>query len=151
MTATVLAVIGTLCGSGLTGLLQYLLTGAARREDRADKRRTDQLAAVTALVSALADHRRAMWVVNDLRFSGADTEAVNDARARSHSTRAAITGPLTTIMILAPGLADAARRAAQASYDLRNAPDRDTLAQLRRAALASSDELIAASARLMAA
>lgn len=151
MMAAVIAVIGTLCGSALTGLIQYRVAAADRRADRADKHRDAQVAAMTDLVAALADHRRAMSVRADLRFSGAGAEAMAAARAESHVTRSAITAPLTAVMILAPDLAETARRATDASYALRDADDKETLDERRRAALAESDELVRAFATYLAA
>lgn len=54
-------------------------------------------------------------------------------------------------MILAPDLAERARRATDASYALRDATDKETLDERRRAALAESDELVRAFATYLAA
>ncbi|MFE3560602.1 protein kilB, partial [Streptomyces sp. NPDC059193] len=87
MWQTLIAVLGTLAGVGITSFYQAY----AARTARADTRRTEGLTAVTALVEALANHRRAMWVREDLRLRGEDWAA---ARTESHVTRAAITAPL---------------------------------------------------------
>ncbi|MYX27354.1 protein kilB [Streptomyces sp. SID8381] len=134
MWASLIAVAGTLLGSVTTFLLQQ------RSTDRAALRR-DRLTAVTALTVALADHRRAMWVREDLRLSGADAAAYDAARARSHDTRSAITAPLTTLSILAPALARVAQDAATATYRLRDAESPQALNAAREAAIAAGERL----------
>ncbi|MFJ4051776.1 plasmid transfer protein KilB [Streptomyces coelicoflavus] len=143
MWTTLIAVIGTLAGTGLAGLLQH----RTARTARTDSRRDAAVQAVAALAAALADHRRAMWVREDLRLTGASPEAYEAARADSHATRSAITAPLTTVSVLAPALAPAATAAAQAAYDLRAAADRAALTTDRDRALAAADGLVAAAAR----
>jgi hypothetical protein len=137
--SNVIAVAGTLAGGALAGVTQVRGARTERAETRREARRGEAVAAVTALVAALADHRRAMWLREDLQLSGADTHA---AQATSHETRSAVTAPLVTVRLLAPALADTAKQAAQASYAMRNAPDLDALETLRTAALAASDQLV---------
>lgn len=142
MWASVIAVVGTLLGS----VTAYMLQQRTARTDRADMRRheerRDRIAAVTALTVALADHRRAMWVREDLRLSGASDADYQAARAASHDTRSALTAPLTTLAILAPELAGVAQDAAGATYALRNTENRELLDFYRQAA----DELVRAAA-----
>ncbi|MFF8905960.1 protein kilB [Streptomyces olivaceoviridis] len=135
MWASVIAVVGTLLGSLTTFLVQQ------RAADRATLRR-DRLAAVTALTVALADHRRAMWVREDLRLAGADAADYEAARAESHATRSALTAPLTTLAILAPALADVAQDAAAATYRLRGAESPQALNDSREAAITACERLI---------
>ncbi|MGW0545407.1 protein kilB [Streptomyces griseoincarnatus] len=144
MWQTVIAVLGTLAGVGITSAF----TARAARTARQDARRSEGLAAVTALVEALADHRRAMWVREDLRLSGADWA---DARTASHATRSAITGPLLQVQLLMPAVADAAQTAVQAVYALRGADGHPILTDRRTAALKASDDLVAAVGRHLAA
>lgn len=147
MLTTLIAVLGTLLGTALAYLLQQRGLRMDRAETRAEDRRRERLTAVTDLVSALAAHRRAMWVREDLRLAG-DQDGYIAARAESHTTRAAITAPLTLVSVLAPDMAQAAADAAAATYALRGAPDAEALAALRRGAITASDRLIAsASAR----
>ncbi|QQC90039.1 protein kilB [Streptomyces alfalfae] len=134
MWPTMIAVMGTLLGSVTTYLLQQ------RGADRAALRR-DRLTAVTALAMALADHRRAMWVREDLRLSGADASAYEAARAESHATRSAITAPLTTLSIIAPALATVAQDAASAAYRLRDAESVQALSAAREAAITACERL----------
>ncbi|WP_335982456.1 protein kilB [Streptomyces sp. CA2R106] len=147
MVSAIIAVIGTLAGSVVAYVLQERAGRAARAEARAADQARECRAALTALVSALADHRRAMWVREDLRLTGATPDAYAAARAESHVTRAAITAPLTMLAILAPELAPAARAAADATYALRGAPDPDALSARRTEAIAAANRLITAGAR----
>ncbi|GAB3446353.1 protein kilB [Actinophytocola sediminis] len=139
--ASVIAVAGTLAGGLLGGVLQARSARVARRETRAEDRRTEALAALTALLSAVADHRRARWDREDLRLSDADQDTQQAARAAGRITRAAITAPLATVSILLPELADTADAAIQATYAIREVPDRATLDQLRTAAVAAERQL----------
>ncbi|MFF5639814.1 protein kilB [Streptomyces sp. NPDC012825] len=144
MWQTLIAVLGTLAGVAVTGVFQARQTRAAR----IDAQRAEGLAAVTDLVKALADHRRAMWVREDLRLRNKDW---TEARAASHATRSAITAPLLQVQILLPGIAPAAQAAAQAAYDLRGALAHDVLDIARTNAIGKSDALVAAAGRLLAA
>ncbi|MDX2695945.1 protein kilB [Streptomyces ipomoeae] len=147
MLTTVIAVIGTLAGAIVAGLLQHRTARTARDEARDDHRRDKELEAVTAFASAVAAHRRAMVIREELRLSGADADQVAAARAESHTTRSAIEAPKVLVSILAPGLAQDAEAAARASYALRGAADPDTLNSLREAAITAADHFTAAAAR----
>lgn len=138
---SLIAVVGTLSGAALTGWTQAWLARAARRETRCDARRAEALTAVTRL-AALADHRRTMWVREDLRLRGADPAALTEARAASHATRSAVTEPLMTVSIVVPDLAPLARQAAEATYALRDVANRTVLSTRREAALHAADRLI---------
>jgi hypothetical protein len=146
MFSAIVAVVGTLLGSVTAYVLQERARGGGGGAARAADQFRDRLAALTALVSALADHRRAMWVREDLRLTGGGPEAYAAARAESHVTRAAVTAPLTTLSILAPDLASVARSAAEAAYALRGAADSDGLNARRAEAIAAVDRLVAAGA-----
>ncbi|NED04816.1 protein kilB [Streptomyces sp. SID6648] len=146
MDSAVIAVLGTLAGSLLTGVLQHYSQRTARRLARQDER----LNAVAALVAALADHRRAMWTREHLRIEGADWQ---EARTESHRTRSALTIPLLRVQLLVPALADTAHVAARATYDLRGAWEAGEtgLAARRDHAIAKADELVAAAGRHLSA
>lgn len=146
MTATVIAVLGTLAGAILTGTLAHLSQQAQRKADTNTARRTEGLAAITDLVTALADHRRAMWVREDLRLRGEDW---TQARTESHTTRSAITAPLLRVQLLLPALAPAAQTAANATYSLRNADGPTPLAAARDNAIAKTDALVTAASRIL--
>ncbi|MDT0432898.1 protein kilB [Streptomyces salyersiae] len=141
---TLIAVLGTLAGVGITSGYQARAARTARQEARD----TEGLAAVTALVEALALHRRAMWVRENLRLQGEDWA---EARTESHSTRAAITAPLLRVQLLLPAVAPAAQDAARAVYALRGVTGHGSLVVARTAALTASDALVTAVGRHLAA
>ncbi|MEV6080981.1 hypothetical protein AB0L80_38670 [Streptomyces sp. NPDC052069] len=143
MTAAIIAVLGTLAGALLTGALQHTAQRSQRAAAEAATRRAEALDAVTALVTALADHRRTMWVREDLRLRGQDWAT---ARAESHTTRAAITAPLMRLAILLPTLTPAAQTAVTATCALRAAPDDTTLQTARQHAIRTADALVTAAA-----
>ncbi|MFJ9434064.1 protein kilB [Streptomyces sp. NPDC101490] len=144
--ASVIAVLGTLLGAVVAGLLQHRMARRERTAVQASELRRERLAAVTALVAALAEHRRAMWVREDLRLSGAAEAAYEQARAESHATRAAITAPLTAVRILVPALAEQAELAARASYGLRRSATAEVLDASRMAAIDAADRLVGSAA-----
>ncbi|MGW0564615.1 protein kilB [Streptomyces sp. NPDC003016] len=150
MWPSIIAVVGTLLGGTLTGLLQIKSARIAQSAARADQRAEALRRALGELVAALGDHRRAMWHREVLRLDGASEEAVEAARTASRTTRSAITGPLVTVSVLEQSLAEPARRAALAAFSLRDATDHPDLASRREAAIAATDELVAAAGRAMA-
>ncbi|WP_225827953.1 protein kilB [Streptomyces naphthomycinicus] len=145
MWSSIIAVAGTLLGGALTGLLQIRRERSARAERRAEALRM----ALGELVAALGDHRRALWHREDLVLGGASQETVAAARAASHATRSAVTAPLVSVSVLEPALAGPARAAALAAFGIRDVADRTELAALREAAIAATDELVAAAGRVM--
>ncbi|WP_327335113.1 protein kilB [Streptomyces anulatus] len=143
MLTTLIAVLGTLAGVAITSGYQARAARMARQETR----RTEGIAAVEILAAALADHRLAMWVREDLRLRGEDWSA---ARTESHTTRSAVTAPLIRVQILLPAAADLARNAAQAAYALRNAADAAALAEARENAIRKADEFVTAAGTALA-
>ncbi|MCX4520523.1 protein kilB [Streptomyces anulatus] len=146
MWGSVIAVLGTLLGSVTAYMLQQRTARKDRAEVRGYEERRDRIAAVTALTVALADHRRSMWVREDLRLSGASDADYRAARTASHNTRSALTAPLTTLAILAPDLAAVAQGAAGATYALRSSENRELLDFYREAAIEAADDLVRAAA-----
>ncbi|GGR20425.1 hypothetical protein GCM10010497_23360 [Streptomyces cinereoruber] len=118
MLATVIAVPGALSGAVVAGLIQHRTTRASRDAERVERRRDRALEAVTAL----ATHRRARFVREELRLAGADEIRLDAARAELYATRAAIEAPRVLVAVLVPVLAPTVDAAAQASYALREAP-----------------------------
>ncbi|MFF2630879.1 protein kilB [Kitasatospora griseola] len=139
-------VVGTLAGTLTVTVLQQRAARAERADRSAGERRTELVHATTALVTALAAHRRAMWARERLRLTGADDSVYAEARSESHRTRGEITAPLVTLSILAPALADPARAAAHAAYELRGAADQAALDVSRTAAARAADTLVAQAA-----
>src|SRR5690242_5858143 len=136
MLTALIAVLGTLAGSAIAHLSQR----SQRRATETRTRRDEALTAVADLATALADHRRAMWVREDLRLRGEDWTT---ARAESHATRSAITAPLLRVQLLLPALAAAGQTATRAAYALRDTDGHAPLAARREAAITACDELVA--------
>ncbi|WP_424213573.1 protein kilB [Streptomyces sp. BI20] len=143
MGSALLAIVGTVAGALVSGLLSHLAQRAQRRDARSVARRTEALAAFTSLATSLADHRRAMWVREETRLLGLAWEA---ARAESHTTRSALTAPTLAALVLLPGLSREVDEALTATYHLRGSADLDTLTARREAALAAADRLVSAAA-----
>ena len=150
MWESVIAVGGTLAGGLVGNFVQLRGARAERRENRGEARRVEALRAVTDLVAALADHRRAMWEYEDAKLTGKPDQVVAESLVAQHGTRSAITVPMTTVAILAPGLADLAREAARSAYAMRDAGDLDVLEVRRAVALAASDRFVAVAAEFFA-
>ncbi|MFF1282567.1 hypothetical protein [Streptomyces sp. NPDC058299] len=90
-----------------------------------------------------------MWHREDLRLSGASTEAVAAARAASHATRAAVTAPLVVVCVHEPSLAEPARRASPAAFGIRDVTGHTVPAARREAAIAATGDLVAAAGRAL--
>ncbi|AVH93745.1 MULTISPECIES: hypothetical protein [Streptomyces] len=67
---------------------------------------------MTALASALATHRRARFVREELRLADADQTRLDAARTELHATRAATETPRVLVAVLVPALAPAVDAAA---------------------------------------
>ncbi|MEE4495203.1 hypothetical protein ACIBI8_08720 [Streptomyces sp. NPDC050529] len=154
MTVAVLAVIGTLLGSIVTGTFQHLAAGRAERAAAAGQLRRDRLDAVTTLASAGSDHRRALWMRGEALLRGADDAEREELRARSHTTRSAITRPLVALRLLVPEPAvhTTAQAMVVATYDMVDAAtSREELIAAQDAARAAHDRFIDAAAAYFAA
>ncbi|MFF2548347.1 protein kilB [Kitasatospora sp. NPDC058063] len=148
---TLVAVLGTLLGTLGAGYMQQRAARAERVETRRESREQARVQALRDLVTALDAHRRAMWLREKIRLADPDAaDRFDAARTASHLTRAAITGPLVTLSVLAPALAGLASHAAQASYAMRNAADPDVLAAARDGAVAAVASLVAAAGEQLA-
>lgn len=147
MWGSLIAVFGTLAGGVLMAWATARTARTARRESRRDQHRREALDAVTALATAVADHRRAMLILEEVKLSGGDTA---EAREEKNQTRSAITAPLFQVSVLAPALTAAAEEAVQATYAMRNAPDEAKLRALHDEAKAAADRLTAAARGMFA-
>ncbi|MGW3045831.1 protein kilB [Kitasatospora sp. NPDC001159] len=149
MWQSIITIAGTLAGAVTAGLIQQRSTRTERSAGLAETRRSERVEAVTALLVALADHRRAMVLREEIRLTkGADSPEYAAARAASHETRAAITAPHATLSILVPALAGPAQAAVSAVYRIRGVEHAGYLECARTEAVDTSDRLVAAAARL---
>ena len=145
---SLIAVAGTIAGTNLGAWWNARNARAERTDRRRGEQRDQLLTALAGLVAALADHRRAMWVLGETRLTDGTEQAVAAAMATTHETRSAISAPLTRVRILGPGLAEQATKATQATYALRDAPDCDELRRRRQASVDAVAELEAAAGQL---
>lgn len=143
--AAVVAVIGTLLGAGVVGVQQYYVAQSQRRQALRDL----ALTALSELSTALADHRRAMWVREDLRLSGAAPADVAAAREASHVTRSAVTAPQIALTVLLPTLRIEIEAAVRAAYAMRGAVNEQALASFRESAVSAAEALTAATAGVL--
>ncbi|MFF8775075.1 protein kilB [Kitasatospora sp. NPDC015120] len=137
---------GTIAATLTTTLLQHRTARVGRADATAQEQRRELIGAVTALMAALAAHRRTMYARERLRLAGAPEDVVAEARSESHRTRGEITAPVVTLAILAPALADLAAAAEHATYAMRGAADQASLDKARTAATAAASALVTAAA-----
>jgi hypothetical protein len=123
MDSAVLAVVGTLLGSIVTGTFQHLTVSRAQRATASEQLHRTQIDAVTTLASVGSDHRRALWMRGEAKLRGASERELEELRAASHITRSAITHPLVALRLLIPDLAVHATAQAMvvATYDMLDA------------------------------
>ncbi|MGM0350870.1 protein kilB [Streptomyces sp. Adlamb9] len=143
--AAVVAVVGTVLGAGVVGVQQYYAARAQRRQTLRDR----ALTALSELSTALADHRRAMWVREDLRLSGAAPAEIAAAREASHVTRSAVTAPQIALTVLLPQLRLNVNEAVRAAYGMRGATSTEVLASRRESAISAADSLATSAAYLL--
>jgi hypothetical protein len=137
-------VAGTLAGALVSGLLQHRAARFDRAEGRVEQIRRDRMDAVTALATAISDHRRAMWEVREAQLSGHSAERVRALRDESHRTRSAVTDPTVRLLLL---VADESVRAAASSvvsktYGMRDADSIGALQQSRSEAVVAHDVFV---------
>lgn len=84
------------------------------------------------------------WDREHSRLTEAEPSLYQESPKLSHSTRSAMTVPLTTVCVLSPALRPAAEEAARAVCAIRDLPDYDTLNGVRKTATAAAGRLIAA-------
>lgn len=150
MLATIIAIVGTLLGAAVSGLIQHKSAGQTLKANRGEQQRRDQLAAMTDLASAISDHRTAMWMRGDAKLAGADAGRVTELRGKSHVTRSAVTRPLVSLRILVtdPAVRAAADEMVTLTYAMRQADTSETeLTEARAAAMNAHDRFVDAAAR----
>jgi hypothetical protein len=168
LVTTAIAVAGTLLGAIVSGRAQQRAAQqAAQAQERAAERaaeiaqqqelRRERLGAIRDVADALTDHRIAMWDRGQAVLSGAPAERVQELRDASHTTRRAVTGPLTAFRVLIEDeeVRAAADRMVTLTYALRDtyridgpiAPDereavKTALTAARAAAVVAHDEFV---------
>ncbi|MGW6605476.1 hypothetical protein [Streptomyces sp. NPDC055036] len=148
ITTAAIAVLGTLLGSVVTARLQDRTADRTDRTARAQDLRREQLTAVTDLAAAVSDHRRAMFVREEARLTGADENRVQELRDVSHTTRSAVTRPHVALRVVITDQAvrDAADAMVSTTYAMRDASTPTALANGRRSAIDAHDAFVDAAA-----
>ncbi|MEU5108216.1 pRL2-23 [Streptomyces sp. NPDC021354] len=151
MWQSILAIAGTLAGAVVAGLLQQRATRTAQSSEREAELRRERLTAVKELAAAVADHRRAMWVREEARDGSTPETRLAELRAESHTTRSAITAPHTALRVLVqdPAVREAAERAIQATYRMREAHGLAELREMRAAAVDAETAFVDAAGRYL--
>ncbi|MFI6055232.1 hypothetical protein ACIBCO_34735 [Streptomyces violascens] len=149
MLATIVAVVGTLLGSIVTGVFQHLASGRTERAAAAQQLRRDQLDAITHLAAAGADYRRIMRKRGQARLNQASRARQEELRHESHVIRSALTQPMTALKVLIPDprIHAAARAMVQAAYSIRDTADTDALNTAQEAARLAHDDFVNAAAQ----
>ncbi|MFG2220503.1 hypothetical protein ACGFN1_37855 [Streptomyces sp. NPDC048685] len=148
-----LAIVGTLLGSIVSGRFQERAAERSVRVSQGEAIRRDRLEAITALASAISDHRQAMWKRADAVLSDAPAEEVVALREASHQTRAAVTRPLVALRVL---IADQAVRTTvdtmiSLTYGMRQPyATKEELSVVREAAKDAEDAFVDAAAGYLA-
>ncbi|RAG83144.1 hypothetical protein DN069_23870 [Streptacidiphilus pinicola] len=152
MLATIIAVLGTLSGSIVTGVFQHMASGRAERVAAAAQLRRDRLEAIAQLAAVGADYRRIMRRRGQARLSQASRARQEDLRQESHVIRSALTQPMTVLQALIPDsqVHAAAKAMVQAAYDIRDTSDFDALNTAQEAARAAHNDFVDAATRYVA-
>lgn len=95
MIATLVAVLGTLAGTIVAGLMQHLTTTRTNRAATAEQRRRALAKAIPALLAALVRHREQQYLKIVARRDGlTDTP---DARQSRYAARSSVTSAMDTL------------------------------------------------------
>ncbi|PJM99518.1 pRL2-23 [Streptomyces sp. CB01201] len=95
MIATLIAVLGTLAGALVAGLMQHLTASRTTRAAQSERRRQALAEAVPALLAALVGHREQQYLkIKARREALADTVEARQAR---YAARSAVTSAMDTL------------------------------------------------------
>ncbi|MGA5130815.1 hypothetical protein ACPCTO_13500 [Streptomyces olivoreticuli] len=116
MAATIVAVLGTLAGAVVAGLMQHLTAARTARAALAESRRQALAAAVPGLLTALVDHRAQQYLKVVARREGIREDL--QARRARYATRSAVTSALDTLHMVTQDqvLLEVANEAVDASF-----------------------------------
>ncbi|MFE5866221.1 hypothetical protein ACFQ77_37570 [Streptomyces virginiae] len=142
---TVIAVLGTLAGTAVSGRYQRRAAEHTERAALGEALRRDRLTAVTELAAAISDHRAAMWLRAEAKLNGTAPDHLADLRSRSHQTRSSVTRPLVVLRVLItdPAVRQAADAMITATHAMRGADTNiEVLIRARQEALASHTHFV---------
>jgi dsRNA-specific ribonuclease len=115
---TLIAVVGTLAGTVVAGVMQHISATRTARKATAEERRKALADAVPALLGALVRHREQQYLKIVARREGvADTA---ETRAPRYAARSAVTSAMDTLYMVAPSdhLLAVAQEAVDAAFAL---------------------------------
>jgi hypothetical protein len=122
MTATIVAVLGTLAGTLVAGFMQHLTTTRTTRAGQAERRQQALAAAVPTLLAALVGHREQQYLKVVARREGqADTTESRQAR---YAARSAVTSAVDSLYMATQDtrLLALAQDAVDAAFAIGDAP-----------------------------
>lgn len=132
--ASVVAVVGTLLGSGITHFFQSRATDRSERFARAERLRQERIDAYCAYAGALLDYRRVLvhrwFVVHEDERCAEDTP---ELREEIYKNRYAAQEAMFRAQMVTddPEILDRSERVMSAVTELHWAPDREALTALR--------------------
>ncbi|MFJ3193759.1 hypothetical protein ACIQKE_36380 [Streptomyces griseoviridis] len=136
MFATLIAVLGTLAGALVAGLMQHVTTSRTARAAAAERRREALAAAVPALLAAIVRHREQQYLKIENRAEGrADTPEARQAR---YAARSAVTSAMDTLHMVTTNAAllTVAQDAVNTAMAIGDVPADEVAAAGRRARVA---------------
>ncbi|MEU2265231.1 pRL2-23 [Streptomyces olindensis] len=146
MWTTVVAVLGTLLGAVVAGVIQHRTARAGRAQDRAEALWRDRLDAITALAACATEHRRVLYAQQDAQLHALRTDPDHLAALKEerYATRSATTAQLVRLhlLIVDPAVRQAAADLVTATYNLRDLADADDIEAHRLAAVAAHDTFV---------
>ncbi|MGW7487890.1 hypothetical protein [Streptomyces sp. NPDC054786] len=148
--ASVVAVIGTLLGSGITHFFQSRATERSEQFARAERLRQERIDAYCAYAGALLDYRRVLvhrWFV--LHEEDRCDEDSPELREEVYKTRYAAQEAMFRAQMVTddPGILDRSEQVMAATTELHWAPDRESLTELRATTRQGIRDFVAATAR----
>ncbi|MEV0439949.1 hypothetical protein AB0I84_24225 [Streptomyces spectabilis] len=122
MTATLIAVLGTLAGTIVAGLMQHLTATRAARSATAEQQRKALATAVTALLAAVVRHREQQYLKIVAQREGQKDDV--EARRTRYAARSAVTSAMDALHLTTqnPDLLSAAQEAVDAAFAIGDVP-----------------------------
>lgn len=148
--ASVVAVVGTLLGSGITHFFQSRATDRSERFARAERLRQERIDAYCAYAGALLDYRRVLvhrwFVVHEDERCGEDTP---ELREEIYKNRYAAQEAMFRAQMVTddPEILDRSEQVMSAVTELHWAPDLEALTALRATTRQGIREYVTASSR----
>lgn len=148
--ASVVAVVGTLLGSGITHFFQSRATDRSERFARAERLRQERIDAYCAYAGALLDYRRVLvhrwFVVHEDERCAADTP---ELREEIYKNRYAAQEAMFRAQMVTddPEILDRSERVMSAVTELHWAPDLEALTALRATTRQGIREYVTATSR----